>query len=405
VIGESRVSYAIPFGSLSYGGHAYLLPSAFSVQRTGFCSLHRSMGRNVTDLKMRILDKRCGLEDETEIAAFLALVFKHGRAWLLKEHADIYRNLALDWVINVGLPTDSFHDDQLIDIYRRLTKSGWDLSLDERPISLERAKEAISRTKEDTTPIDSGAIGIDASKVSTFPEFVAQITGYVRSSRRTTGLHCLVDVGAGTLDVTLFNVWQGTDKADRYPIFGRFVKRLGTSYLCRRRAREANARLTLSPFENLPSDREFAARLNIELDRLHEIDRKFNDGVRESVMQLLRDTRQNHMPKASDWKSVPLFLCGGGGRAEFYSRLLADMCRRSQAFNLGLKRLPRPERLEAPLIGDQDVDRLSVAYGLSFEPLDVGEIIRQNNIPNVPGPPADDDPTGYKRGFVGPEHV
>ena len=47
---------------------------------------------------------------------------------------------------------------------------------------------------------------IEDDEISLFPEFLAQIAGYVRSPGRQADLHMLVDVGAGTMDATTFNV-------------------------------------------------------------------------------------------------------------------------------------------------------------------------------------------------------
>lgn len=402
-IGEQLVSYALPFGPLAHEGNPYLLPSSVCVQRGGYCTLRRSIGRNVDDLKMRILDKECSREDEATIVAFLALVFQHARDWLFREHGNVYGRAQIDWVINAGLPTDSYDDRDLVNLYTRLVKAGWDLSLGDRQVTLERAARLLDEEVSSSEIALPDRIGPD--QLFTFPEFVAQLAGYVRSPRRRDGLHCLVDVGAGTLDATVFNVWKNNDGDDRYPIFARCVEHLGTRYFIRHREKEAGASFLMSPFANLPGDDEFAEKLGVDIHQLRDIDRSFDRDIRDAVMKLVRDTRATYMSKRTQWEFVPLFLCGGGAKAEFYRTLVSDMCRKSQGFNLRLQTLPKPERLDAPLIPDEDTDRLCVAYGLSFEPLDLGEIVRQNNVPHVPPDQKDLGPFGYKPGYIGPEHV
>jgi hypothetical protein len=44
--------------------------------------------------------------------------------------------------------------------------------------------------------------------------------------------------------------------------------------------------------------------------------------------------------------------------------------------------LPKPDSLEAEGIG-MDYDRISVVYGLSFDPFDIGKIIRANEINDI----------------------
>ncbi len=45
--------------------------------------------------------------------------------------------------------------------------------------------------------------------------------------------------------------------------------------------------------------------------------------------------------------------------------------------------LELPEKLQAPLADDAEYDRLPVAYGLSFDPYDIGEIKKAGEIDDL----------------------
>ena len=68
-----------------------------------------------------------------------------------------------------------------------------------------------------------------------FPEFVAQISSYRQSPQRRRDLHLLVDVGAGTVDIVTFHVWE-PEETDCYSILEAAVEKLGTHMLLGYRA-------------------------------------------------------------------------------------------------------------------------------------------------------------------------
>jgi hypothetical protein len=53
-------------------------------------------------------------------------------------------------------------------------------------------------------------------------------------------------------------------------------------------------------------------------------------------------------------------------------------------FPVKAMKLPKPDQLEANGIREDDYDRVSVAYGLSFDLFDIGEIIKEDDVDDVP---------------------
>ncbi len=392
VIGETRVSYAVPFSFPCSGDGEYLLPGVLSVGQDGECYLGENSGaiRRVSDLKMRLLQGDFSVSCQAEIAAFLALVFRYCRAWLLNEHRKTYEDRYLDWYINVGLPTDSYHDERLTNVYRSVVQAAWLASVLRGPITVELMQYVIEgrygldgeSSEEDDNP-NSRMIHPDA--IGLFPEFVAQVTGYVRSPLRRPDLHALVDVGAGTVDVTVFNVHE-SDGEDRYPIFAKSVKPLGVQYLVMHRLRESRYDGGWQPEAQdiPPPDLEFAVRVGLSNEAMRKIDYPFRKQVYQQIIDQLSYTKKRRYPKSRRWDDgVPMFLCGGGAKVKFYSQIITSMEEAGRPYKLTRVQLPKPDRLLAEGVSDDGYDRLSVAYGLSFDAFDIGEIQKADEVVDV----------------------
>ena len=127
-----------------------------------------------------------------------------------------------------------------------------------------------------------------------------------------------------------------------------------------------------------------------------------------SVSDVLHYTKQHRYPKAPHWnrassrygEGIPSFFCGGGALSEFYSSLLHAFEERQPPFRLRTALPPVPDDFEASGLGPDTYARFAVAYGLSFDPWDIGQIVRMNEIEDVH---ADDRPGSYRDRYVGQE--
>lgn len=372
VIGERRRAYAVPFpGFVRKGGNPYLLPGILAVGNGQRMQLGEQAGaRSVMGLKMRILNRDTGDETITLTASFMALVLQHVRAWFLNAHSQTYRNYKLDWYINVGLPTEHYHDDDLAMFYRQVVSAAWLASIQEMPLDLDTVASCLA---DNSRSIGEHAIGL-------FPEFVAQINGYVRSPLRKPDLHLLVDVGAGTVDVAVFNVHK-RDGEDVFPIFAKSVEHRGVQFLHRHRVEGVNVASNYKySFKENVSDKEVASLLGLSIAELRAIDNPFIEGIFNQIWRDIKVTKGRY-PLSRHWDDgLPFFLCGGGANVELYTDLAERMERDKAPCRLIRMHLPKPDRLVAEGITENSYDRLSVAYGLSFDQLDIGEIVRSDEI-------------------------
>lgn len=212
------------------------------------------------------------------------------------------------------------------------------------------------------------------------------------------------------MDVSIFNVLEDNEE-ERYRVFSRKVKRLGVRYLIESRKEKLGNvdEIMSSPFDNLPSDDRFCTYFNIESEELNEIDLPFVEDIADLVRSQLTYTREYRYPTAPQWHDasfdtygdrIPAFLYGGGALSDFYGDLLRRFERREIPIPFRLRfaqaQTPpdvRPANLPAGIFA-----RLSVAYGLSIDYLNISRIRRKADIDDAHLPPSDPDRRYIYRG-------
>lgn len=365
---------AVPFRSGEPDIDRYTLPTVCWQDLAEVYSIDQRSGRQFSDLKLTLIDR--GFDEKSyPSVAYLALVFRRVRSHIFEHEKGVYGLNHISWLVNTGLPTENYNDDELKNAYRVMVDLAWVLSASEEDIT-EDAVDRLFRldTKDSAEPppdaLEAGCLGL-------FPEFVAQVTGYVRSPQRQKDLHLMIDVGAGTLDVTTFIVHEDEGE-DVFPVFSTCVKPLGTRYLIKHRIGDShlNEEGELSPFQQVPTDSRFAELLGVTSEKLEDIDQPFRTQAVEAVSQVVRETREKHYPKRfkRPEEKLPVFLCGGGANSDFYRKALHLELGSLNRFPIETRDLPNPEQLEAPGTDDFNYHRLHVACGLSYDPLSIGKI-------------------------------
>ena len=385
VVGEARTHRAVPFYRGDRGA-AYLLPTAIAVEREGeqevvkFPAPESGEGGLIDRLKIRLLDGEKSEEVLAHNAAYLALVLRHVRGWLMERHVATYGDERLDWLVNVGLPTDTFFDSEIGNVYCGLVRAAWSLSVQEGAITLAKAFASVSMIEGGKDQHDASVVEgsqLHADKIAPFPELVAEVTGYLRSPMRQDDLHVLVDVGAGTLDVAVFNVHQTRDEEDILPIFEKSVTGQGTAYLMEwRRTEIADLRLYRWRYqEAVPSAEELARETRTSQAYVDEVDQRFGATVKKSILTPVQATRMSRHPRSPCWtEGVPLIACGGGVACEPYASVIHDLLNIGKPFPFYRLVYPVPRDLEAKSAAPDVINRLNVAYGLSFSPLDLAHV-------------------------------
>lgn len=404
VIGDSALgkSFVVPFSNQE-GIEQYLLPSRLFQTASQFSLASGSECHR--DLKLAFLAAPQDQNNQVRVVAFLALVIQRARAWLLTHHAQTYRRTQLFWKLSVGLPAAHYQDSTLFEPFTQLCAVAWAVAGQAVPVNEPTILELLQQ-QQSATDSDRDA------EVMVVPEIAAQIYGFVVSTsfdRKANNIFVMADVGAGTVDASLFRVFPARGGKWDFEFFTSVVQPHGVSNLHRHRVDwwTAALRESAAPTELAQQ----LLRFKFQTDQQSNVpdsfanyfdgikvnhrkgapdpDRDFYDRTLAQVRgsAIWRAWKGNLLPKAT-LSGVPFFLSGGGVRMKFYAALTASMNERPTGFSW-LYATPRvltlPDDLVVDDIAKSDYDRLSVAYGLSR--LELGRVLKALPMPKLIEPP------------------
>jgi hypothetical protein len=393
------------------GIDAFLLPSR--VFRTGDAYSLTQGTHRITDLKLALLGckAKSPVTEFNDCCAFLALVIRRARGWLLSEHKDIYGRHALAWRLNLGLAARSYQDSETVTLFRRLAWAAANLAADPEAESVTVQKA--DRYRLASLSASSGKVTEQFEfawcDVDAVPEVSAQLQGFMSSARwdwRSRPVMMLVDVGAGTVDTALFHVRVPEDGQGVLTFYASRVESNGAMNLHRARvdwlqalvpvgsehATAADYLLSIAK----PTDRlrpipesvsDYLPGYEIELEGKSVDDEFSTKRYRSQVAGSINDAKVGKGIPASQLARVPLLLCGGGSRMKFYGGI-GDAINGTAGWHVSVEvmRLPVPQDLVDTGWHADDFDRLSVAYGLSLAgngETTLGRIVRAIEVPDV----------------------
>jgi hypothetical protein len=393
------------------GIDGHLLPSRLF--RTGDAYSLTQGTHRITDLKLALLacKAKSPVTEFNDCCAFLALVIRRARGWLLSEHADVYGRHALNWRLNLGLAARSYQDRDTAALFRRLAWAAANLAADPDVESITVQDADRYRLQSIAASTGSACEGCEFSweEVDAVPEVSAQLQGFMSSARwdwRSRPVMMLVDVGAGTVDSALFHVRVPEDGRGVLTFYSSRVESNGAMNLHRTRVdwlqslmpvgtehAEATAHLAAiaKPTDRLrpipESVRDYLPSYEIELAG-KGIDEEFGTArYRAQVAGSINDAKVGKGIPVSQLTRVPLLLCGGGSRMRFYGGI-GEAINRTAGWHVSVEvmRLPVPQDLVDTGWHADDFDRLSVAYGLSLAgngETNLGTIVRAIDVPDV----------------------
>lgn len=381
-------SFAVPVGNGGNGLERYLRATQV---RTG--------RRLETNLKMRLMAEPESTKVRELVALYLAGVIRDSLAWFSTEGSRRYAARTPVWKLNLGFPAKRIEDGPLVRAYREIGELAARLGPSDLPLEI-ASVQSLRGSADSSLPLKV----IPAASVELYPEIAAQLAGYVNSPYRAPGNLILVDVGAGTLDVSTA-ILHGDNEEDIVSFHFCEVGPYGALKLLEARMAALDAvspgsvQLNLGEFQSgtTPTPESAGAILGWH----GTVKRAFTDAFEaesqrfaaKSMMlalscatrfrKLQRDVHNN--PAFDPWPGyVRFFFTGGGSRLSFYRHHFTDgpfeqelsrytrwkefeRDRRSHQQGLRLEPLPAPDDLQG-FSADlrSDFDRLSVAHGLAY---------------------------------------
>lgn len=388
--GERQITYAVPFRDIQ-GIEGYLLPCRVYLGENGY-SLEEQ-GQAYQDLKLALLANAESLQAQMPVVGFLALALRMIRGWLLSTHGETYSGTII-WDLAIGLPVASRRDKKTVRLYQLVSTAAW-ITSTERQLTPETIGVALKRAEDLCSGAEAKCDSEDI-EVRVEPEIAAQIYGFVSSGAydpHASNIYLMVDVGAGTLDASVFRVERKRgQRKDNLIIFRTTVEPHGVmnfhkkrmdwlqSALAQKLPERIDLRQAVQAISHL-TDAERAipdrvdgyfSGVDVRFKGLN-LDQFFYAQVNRQVVQdTYLHVANERLLDRQQMVGMPMFLCGGGSRSGFYAKLKSDLhsARGFSWFGVTSKPLQKPRGLVAPGLPRDDYDRLSVAFGLSQLKLD-----------------------------------
>ncbi len=205
-----RRAMLVPFGHLGHPINSHLLPTKLYYDGHGNCSLTTDLNSLCTSgIKLRLLqnpdigESLAGfvITPRTLAIAYIALVLRHARQWFLTTQSKIYGSYRIRWHLNIGMPSPGYDDHDRRELFRSIAMDAWRFSLGVESVSLARIWCYYSGELK-----LNGKLDIELDAINVLPEIVAEVLGYAKSNLRENGLHVLIDIGAGTVDISGFEL-------------------------------------------------------------------------------------------------------------------------------------------------------------------------------------------------------
>lgn len=376
-IGFKDKIYPVSWSGMSKTFPDYLLPSEYTEFDDGslFVGQHpdADASRIRRDLKLPFLNPAVSTSSITAASTFIALVLRYIRAWVYQYHGATLGASRLRWQLNIGAPSTGPDDARLVHAYRTLAAMAWKRSIE---------CDVTRLAQVEWVPWREGDQLQDLVDLQVHAEFVAQMAGYMQSPQRQRGLHALVDVGGGSLDVVTFIVHR-VEEEDTFPFLVPQVHPLGTHGILQNRlvgGESANGTGVIDGLAPVPSVGDFAKATRLSETHVSARDTLYEEKFRAVVKSVFNTTKARRYRLSDAWQTgVRTFFTGGGSGTQLCHDALHTASVPS-AKGLHVMPLPAHRNLDGFSGAPEDYQRISVACGLAQDAFALGRIVPANEV-------------------------
>lgn len=304
---------------------------------------------------------------------------------------EIPSDITVKWSANLSVP-DKFFDSKVADGFRESLENAWLMSelFLAHPDFFNKTESAISflaaKNLHEEIKLELSSKGQDFD-CFIYSEIGAEVASVTLSPTSEEGLYVLVDVGAGTVDASVFRFRR---------ISGESVQETYAANIFKLGAAQIDVRANLSfrrkSLNWLRQIKENIFRLNPNEALLHitEEIKSAENGVTAELKEKLITVYRDAFAKQRDvetWTQLKLVMGGGGSSIKSYG----DTAR--QAFSPKLKdskliefsELKVPRDFQMGSIPPNSFHRFAVAYGLSRDLIELPEMVSSKNISPMAG--------------------
>ena len=319
-----------------------------------------------------------GYEIDHIVVAFLAYVMNRARDALHRK----FQDSNIDLLFNVCLPIDHVEDNVIRPAFEKVLRvsqavegqwrDGWSLNY-----LLEKSRELYQ--------IGESLPAGEEIKVFLIPESVGAIATYLGSLRVRDGIHAVYDIGAGTTDLSIFNMCNvRKSTAVAYWYAARNLP-MGTQRIERILAHNIKSSVSKSAGAT-------GAEIATWMTGLADSSLELKERIRQELCLIWEEARKawreayGHLKTQREWErdKVHVFLCGGGARMPFVKEIFCQSWMNEGGQNWGpypIGVLPEPDEY-GTLRSAVPFERMCVAYGLTTPKLEMSEYRLPADCPN-----------------------
>jgi hypothetical protein len=275
------------------------------------------------------------------------------------------------WTINMAAPVEHMGEKSVLDAFERVLKAGELME----PIFSE---ESGPREFYDLLDCYEDARTLSAKRDQdcfVYPEIAAEVASMYLSRSARDGLYAFLDVGAGTLDASIFRLYSGDD-GPQLSFYAAAVLRFGAAHLESIASRQLAERAT-GWFKSIKENRASVGSAEFLLPEeagvfLENANNWIEERVTRGLQRLLKEAFQKER-QARPWQDLQLMIGGGGAKVPIYTEASkAAFSRLAENMAYGL--LPVPQDFNLMGLPNQVFHRFAVAYGLSFDVPNLADI-------------------------------
>ena len=303
----------------------------------------------LTDLKTTLMgaphkvmckSKGAQLTSEHCCAAFIGLLLRLTKGWIWQNFSRFFgkdpERFKIRWEANFGLPAATIDNSALKAKFSSVFRAAWQISESSADVDGNSLSGFFVKAEAKQAEL--------SSVIDIRPEVAAQAIGLIRANLADVGTYALIDVGASTLDVCVFN-YLDAGEWDKQALFVADVTFLGAQ----------------SPiwFEQIKRD----GLLNVP-------DIQLRRDIRQAMASPVLVTKTQRYRTAPVWSDVlPVIFTGGGRQSvthrDAFSDFRDDWIRQTNSKGIKLVEPVIPKGLKA-ICEQSEYHRLSVAWGLSL---------------------------------------
>jgi len=276
-----------------------------------------------------------------------------------------YASSTLEFDFNICMPIDHIENEAVKVAFENIFK--WAEAIYKIWLVREESLDPLKASYEFEEAFET----FSESRVFAVPEAVAEVASYIKSFRRKEGLHALIDFGAGTTDVSIFNYMNpfGESKSTWYsaqniPQGTIVIEKMLTKHIvekerdsichCAAVYRQLEG---LKEYCNSNNYCELACAVRDALSALRD-SVPYVNAWREAYRHLRRQT-------AWDRENVQIFVTGGGVSLPYIPFVFSEPFLPQLKGPYNVEALPPPDDFD-PGAARAPFERVAVAYGLSI---------------------------------------